>query len=267
VAADDQLTASVGGSLVDGAERALRDWLVPGHFRTGDRLPPEHDLAGMLGVSRGTLRTALRRLERTGEIVRRQGSGTYVGRLGAPRDGRGPLRVESFATRAAIGTLSVAAVRIESGPIGASAAAALEVEPDQHSTRVRRVLSTDHEPAVLAHDIFHPELPLPEAPVLRSVLRSGREVLELLEASGTPAAVSRTRISPRILTPEEPLGRRLALSDPTGCLVIEEVVLGAGGRPLLYSWDVIAPGMVEIEVVRSATAALPDPGAVRGHLH
>src|SRR5215218_10972148 len=66
-------------SLVDGAELALRNWLAPGRHREGDRLPPEHDLASMLGVSRGTLRTALRRLEETGEIVRRQGSGTFVG--------------------------------------------------------------------------------------------------------------------------------------------------------------------------------------------
>jgi GntR family transcriptional regulator, transcriptional repressor for pyruvate dehydrogenase complex len=41
-------------------------------------------VAAMLGVSRGTLRTALERLEATGEIVRRQGSGTFVGRLARP---------------------------------------------------------------------------------------------------------------------------------------------------------------------------------------
>ena len=38
----------------------------------------------MLGVSRGTLRSALQRLEESGEIVRRQGSGTFVGRMAVP---------------------------------------------------------------------------------------------------------------------------------------------------------------------------------------
>ena len=38
----------------------------------------------MLGISRGTLRTALQRLEDSGEIVRRQGSGTFVGRVAVP---------------------------------------------------------------------------------------------------------------------------------------------------------------------------------------
>src|SRR3954465_9300425 len=66
-------------SLVDVAEEALRHWLPTGRHLAGERLPPEQELSGQLGISRGTLRTALGRLEKTGEIVRRQGSGTYVG--------------------------------------------------------------------------------------------------------------------------------------------------------------------------------------------
>ena len=71
-------------SLVDDTELALRAWLSTGTHRQGDRLPPELELAAMLGVSRGTLRTALDRLEDTGEITRRQGSGTYVGKAVRP---------------------------------------------------------------------------------------------------------------------------------------------------------------------------------------
>ena len=70
-------------SLVDVAEEALRRWLATGRHRVGERLPPEQELSGQLGISRGTLRTALGRLERSGEIVRRQGSGTYVGEAAA----------------------------------------------------------------------------------------------------------------------------------------------------------------------------------------
>src|ERR671923_2005166 len=66
-------------SLVDVAEGALRQWLATGRHRSGERLPPEQELSARLGISRGTLRTALRRLEESGEIVRRQGSGTFVG--------------------------------------------------------------------------------------------------------------------------------------------------------------------------------------------
>src|ERR671920_1270925 len=68
-------------SLVDVAEEALRSWLATGRHRSGERLPPEQELSARLGISRGTLRTALRRLEESGEIVRRQGSGTFVGHI------------------------------------------------------------------------------------------------------------------------------------------------------------------------------------------
>ena len=78
-------------SLVDDTEQALRAWLATGAHRQGDRLPPELELAAMLGVSRGTLRTALDRLEDTGEITRRQGSGHVrrQGRARRPRSTRG----------------------------------------------------------------------------------------------------------------------------------------------------------------------------------
>ena len=56
----------------------LRRAILGGDFADGERLPPERDLAGAFGVSRTTVRRALKRLEDFGLVVRRVGSGTFI---------------------------------------------------------------------------------------------------------------------------------------------------------------------------------------------
>lgn len=57
---------------------ALRDFIAGGDYNPGDRLPPERELIGSLGMSRSTLRKALDTLEREGAIWRHVGKGTFV---------------------------------------------------------------------------------------------------------------------------------------------------------------------------------------------
>jgi DNA-binding FadR family transcriptional regulator len=49
-----------------------------GEFRPGDRLPPERDLAKLLGVSRPTVREAMIALEMAGLVEVRVGAGTFI---------------------------------------------------------------------------------------------------------------------------------------------------------------------------------------------
>lgn len=56
----------------------LREGLADGALAPAGRLPPERDLARAFGVSRGTLRKALRALEREGRIWRHVGQGTFT---------------------------------------------------------------------------------------------------------------------------------------------------------------------------------------------
>jgi DNA-binding FadR family transcriptional regulator len=65
----------------DGYQRVvtfLRDQLVTGHLKTGDRLLPERDLALALGVSRPVIREALRALATLGALEIKRGLGTVV---------------------------------------------------------------------------------------------------------------------------------------------------------------------------------------------
>lgn len=56
----------------------VRELLASGELAPGDRLPPERELVERFGVSRGSLREALRELEILGLVQARQGAGTYV---------------------------------------------------------------------------------------------------------------------------------------------------------------------------------------------
>ena len=56
----------------------LRQFMEEGHFRDGDKLPPERALAESFGVSRSSVREAIRALAEKGLLESRQGDGTYV---------------------------------------------------------------------------------------------------------------------------------------------------------------------------------------------
>lgn len=58
--------------------RRLDAFVADASLRPGDRLPSERDLAERLGVSRTSVRQALKILEASGRITSRIGSGTYV---------------------------------------------------------------------------------------------------------------------------------------------------------------------------------------------
>src|ERR671924_342237 len=58
-------------------ERLVR-LIAGGRWRPGERLPSEPKLARDLGVSRATLRDALRSLEEDGFVTRAHGAGTFV---------------------------------------------------------------------------------------------------------------------------------------------------------------------------------------------
>jgi GntR family transcriptional regulator len=249
-------------SLVDGAEAALRNWLAPGRHREGDRLPPEHDLASMLGVSRGTLRTALRRLEDTGEIVRRQGSGTFVGHIagtGALQEGL--ERLESYASLAQRRGLQLGVRDLRVVPVAADAhlAKVLGVQEGTRVTQVARVVLQQEAPMALMVDTVHPSIALPPAAELKVVLeREGSMVLDLLTALGVPVAFSNTRIDTSLVAPGDPVAAALGVTEPTAVLSLEEIFRRTTGDVTHHSRDVFAPGGIDLRVVRWVEARRPD---------
>ncbi|MGY2061908.1 FadR/GntR family transcriptional regulator, partial [Nocardia gipuzkoensis] len=71
----------MGLSVTDDAIAKIKAMIVSGDLRPGSRLPREADLAAELGVSRNSLREAVRALSLVRILDVRQGDGTYVSSL------------------------------------------------------------------------------------------------------------------------------------------------------------------------------------------
>jgi DNA-binding FadR family transcriptional regulator len=70
-----------GDALHQRIQDRITRFIIERGFRPGDPLPAEADLARTLGISRPSLREAMKALQTLGVIEARHGSGTYVGRF------------------------------------------------------------------------------------------------------------------------------------------------------------------------------------------
>ena len=90
------LNSEKNGTTAEEVVVRLRDMIHNGELSPGDRLPPERDLAKLLGVSRPTLRAGIRSLATVGILQSRQGAGTFVSeRHESPTLDGSPLRMLS----------------------------------------------------------------------------------------------------------------------------------------------------------------------------
>jgi DNA-binding GntR family transcriptional regulator len=253
-------------SLVDVAEEALRTWLATGRHRPGERLPPEQELSAHLGISRGTLRTALRRLEESGEIVRRQGSGTYVGRSASTTLDEGLEKLVSYselARRRGV-TLELGELHIEEQRLGPEAGELFGLDPETPAVTVTRVLLFDGQPGSWMRDVVNPRVELPSLARVRQALERGEMVLDVLLKHGVPVAYTRAHILARVVTKRDRVGRALGVTETTAALEIEHTTCTAEGSPVEHSVDIFLPRSLDLHVMRWLEDLPPVPAIGRG---
>src|SRR5215831_12580402 len=95
-----------GGPLFRQVYLYLRDAILSGTFRSGEKLPSTRDMAEQLGISRTVVLTAYDQLLAEGFAVGRAGSGTYASggagaRLSSPSQEPAKVRLSRFGTSAA----------------------------------------------------------------------------------------------------------------------------------------------------------------------
>jgi GntR family transcriptional regulator len=222
-------------------------------------------VAAMLGVSRGTLRSALQRLEESGEIVRRQGSGTFVGRMAVPPAfGERLERLEPYSSVASRRGLKLSCVdlKIEHRAVGGEAGEALGLAPTAHATAIWRTLLAGGSPVAVMFDVVHPDIVM-DVDALRAALMRGQMVLDVLIDMGVPVTYARTRVMPAVLSARERVGKLLGVRGTTAGLEMEELIFAGRDERVAYSRDLFAPGGIEVMVMRSLEAPSPVPIAGR----
>jgi DNA-binding GntR family transcriptional regulator len=252
-------------SLVDIAEDALRTWLATGRHRPGERLPPEQELSSHLGISRGTLRTALQRLEESGEIVRRQGSGTYVGRAPTSSLDEGLEKLISYSelARQRGVKIELGELELEDRRLGPDAGALFELDPDTHAMTVTRVLLMDGQRGSWMRDVVNPRFELPAPSRLRQMLERGDMVLDVLLGEGIPVAYTRAHILARVLTRRDRVGKALDVGETLAAIEVDHVTSTAEGSPVMHSVDVFLPNSIDLHVMRWLEDLPPVPAISR----
>ena len=215
------------------------------HATAGERLPSEPELAKRLGVSRATLREAMRTFEAQGLIRRRQGSGTFVvGQMPVLEAGLELLEsLETMADRLGL-EVSVSDLHIERVPADDENAAGLGLSKGAPLTRIRRVMREETRPVAYLIDTLPEDVLKPEQ--LPAHFKGS--VLDFLLARGDQLTVSKAAIS----AISAPADVAKALQIQRGDVLLEFVskLYHAGGKVLDYSSSYFIPGYFHFHVVR-----------------
>ena len=213
----------------------------------GSQLPPEPELAAELGVSRATLREALRSLEDEGLVRRTRGAGTFVAdrpRVANNLDANFGVTDAIRASGMEPGTLH-GTVRVEAA--SADEAERLDLEPGEDVVVVDRVRTADGRPVVFSRDILAAQLTGEDADLLRRLERTS--VYEVLERD-LGVVIHHGLATFRPTRADGHLASRLEVPKGTLLLYIRQVDFDGQGRPVVSSHEHHLADAFEFSVVR-----------------
>jgi|WetSurMetagenome_2_1015567.scaffolds.fasta_scaffold244759_2 GntR family transcriptional regulator len=212
----------------------------------GERLPAEPDLAKDLGVSRATLREAMRTFEGQGLIRRRQGVGTFVvSHSHVIESGLEILQsIETLAREIGL-DVAMGDLHVETIEAGSEQAQELGIAIGEPVVRVSRVILAEHRPVAFLIDI------LPQ-----DVLRSedlnddfSGSVLDFLLTRGQPE-LSHSRAEIQAVAAPSEIARHLQIQRGDVLLLFGAQLVSAMGRVVDYSYSYFLPGYFKFHVVR-----------------
>jgi GntR family transcriptional regulator len=212
----------------------------------GGKLLNEPDLAKQLGVSRATLREAMRTFETQGMLRKQQGSGTYVNHPSKVFDSGLEIleSIETLAERNGL-IVTMGALSIENRPAQKEECLALGLETGCEVISVTRVILAENRPVAYLVDTLPANI-LTSAELQYDFTGS---ILDLLLRRGEPSLqISRTEIN--AVTASSTVARALGIQRGDVLLRFIAYLFPTNGRVIDYSYSYFLPGYFRFHVVR-----------------
>ncbi|MGI1797191.1 GntR family transcriptional regulator [Priestia sp. TRN 1309] len=221
----------------------IKQNIEKGIFKEKERLPSEFDLSKQLGVSRATLREALRILEEENIIVRRHGVGTFVNTKPTFLSGIEQLNsithmIEQAGMKAGTIFLSSQIQELSENDLTRFACG-----EDKQILFVERVRTANGEPVVYCMDKVPQEI-LPE-----NFEYKQESLLEILEKqAGKHISYAVANIEP--LGYHEKVSPILQCEPETALLVLKQMHYDQYDEPILYSINYFKADQFSFQVLR-----------------
>lgn len=216
--------------------------IAGGHYRPGDRLPSEADLAARFGVNRHTVRHAIAALVQAGTVRTRRGAGVFV--TAVPTDYPLGRRVRFHQNVAASGrAASRRLTLLETRGADPAEAGALELPPDAMVHVVEGVSLVDGQPVAVFRSVFDAG----RFPDLLVQMQAHASVTRALAECGL---ADYTRAETRLTAKLAPPTMALMLELPHGAPILRSVSVNvdAAGRPIEYGKTWFAGDRVTLTV-------------------
>jgi len=212
----------------------------------GEKLPSEPELAEKLGVSRATLREAMRTFETQGKLLRKQGSGTYVTHSKyVIETGLEVLEsIEKQARRIGL-KVTMGKLFVECRPAKEAECQKLNISPCEDVISVARGIIAEGRPVAYLVDILPVDILTPEE------LNSGfnGSVLDLLlNRNEIDLIGSRTEIT-AVNAPAK-IARAMNIQRGTVLICFKAELYTNDGRAIDHSLSYFLPGYFRFHVVR-----------------
>jgi len=212
----------------------------------GDKLPTEPELAEQMGVSRSTLREAMRSFETQGLLIRRQGAGTFVADNSNLLDtGLEVLEsLERIAERSGL-EIAMGDLEVDYIPADKKLAEKFGVAMGERLVYVSRAIFIKNQAIAFLEDI------LPEDVLNSDYLQEGfnGSVLDLLIKRGDPE-LDHSSTEIKVIPAPRRVARALDIQRGEGLLVFEADLTARGGKIVDHSFSYFLPGYFRFHVNR-----------------